>query len=175
MKLKIHIIGGPGSGKTWIAHQLSGVYSVPTFDLDDIFWDKNAHHYGVKAPPKKRNSELKKILSNRSWIVEGVYYSWLKDSFHLADLIIILKTSIWLRDARILRRFVKRKLGMITTKKESLNDLQRLIKWNHGYDNNNLKTALAFVSEYQDKIIFPRNQNQIIREINLRKLTTNYA
>jgi adenylate kinase family enzyme len=175
VNLKIHITGGPGSGKTWIAHKLSGTYNIPAFDLDHIFWEKNARHYGIKAPPEKRDSELKKILSNRSWIIEGVYYSWLRDSFHLADLIIILKTSIWLRDVRIIRRFVKRKLGMITTKRESLSDLQKLIKWNHGYDNNNLKPALDFVSEYQDKIIFPQNESQIIREIDLRKLTTNHT
>jgi adenylate kinase family enzyme len=173
MKLKIHIIGGPGSGKTWMARRLSGIYNIPRFDLDDIFWDKDAHHYGVKASPKKRNSALAKILSSRSWIIEGVYYSWLKDSFELADLIIILNTSIWLRDARILRRFLKRKLGMFTTKKESLTDLQKLIRWNHGYDDNNLKPALAFVSEYKDKIIFTRNESQIIREISYRNLTTN--
>ena len=173
--MKIHIIGGPGSGKTWIAHQLSGVYNVPAFDLDDIFWDKNADHYGVKAPVKKRDAELKKILCNRSWIIEGVYYSWLRESFHLSDLIIILKTSVWLRDVRILRRFMKRKLGMIKTKKESLTDLQRLIKWNHAYDNDNLKPALAFVSRYQDKIIFPQNGNQIISEISFRNLSTNYT
>ena len=172
MNLKIHIIGGPGSGKTWIARQLSGVYNIPAFDLDDIFWEKNAPHYGIKSPPEKRDSELKEILSKRSWIIEGVYYSWLTDSFHLADLIIILKTSIWLRDVRIVRRFAKRKLGMITTKRESLRDLQKLIKWNHGYDSNNLKPALDLVSEYQDKIIFPQNESQIISEINLRNLTT---
>ena len=173
--MRIHIIGGPGSGKTWIACQLSEAYRVPRFDLDDIFWDKNAHHYGIKAPPEKRNSDLKKILSKRSWIIEGVYYSWLKDSFHLADLIIILKTSLWLRDVRILRRFVKRKLGMTPTKKESFNDLQKLIRWNHSFDASNLKPALAFISEYQDKIIFPRNERQIIRQINLRNLKTNHT
>jgi adenylate kinase family enzyme len=173
VNLKIHIIGGPGSGKTWIARQLSGTFKIPAFDLDDIFWEKDACHYGIKAPPEKRDFELKQILSNRSWIIEGVYYSWLKASFHLADLIIILKTPIWLRDVRIVRRFVKRKLGMITTKRESLNDLQKLIKWNHGFDNNNLKPALDFVSEYQDKLIFPQSESQIIREINLRNLTTN--
>ena len=96
-----------------------------------------------------------------------------KGQLSISGSIIILKTSIWLRDVRIVRRFVKRKLGMITTKRESFNDLQKLIIWNHGYDNNNLKPALDFVSEYQDKIIFPQNESQIIREINFRNLTKN--
>jgi len=32
---------------------------------------------------------------------------------------------------------------------------------------NILRPALAFTSKYQDKIIFPRNEYQVIKEINL--------
>ena len=41
--MKIHIIGGPGSGKTWLADRLSAEFNVPAFDLDDIFWDRKWH------------------------------------------------------------------------------------------------------------------------------------
>jgi adenylate kinase family enzyme len=51
--MKIHIIGGPGCGKTWLAQHLSTKFNVPTFDLDDIFWDRSANRYGIKASTKK--------------------------------------------------------------------------------------------------------------------------
>jgi adenylate kinase family enzyme len=36
---KIHIVGGPGSGKSYIARRLSTLYNINSYDLDDIFWD----------------------------------------------------------------------------------------------------------------------------------------
>ena len=36
---KIHIIGGPGSGKSYIAKKLSTLYNIKAYDLDDLFWD----------------------------------------------------------------------------------------------------------------------------------------
>ena len=35
------------------------------------------------------------ILSKESWIIEGVYYSWLQDSFIKADVVFILKPNVF--------------------------------------------------------------------------------
>lgn len=168
--MKIHIIGGPASGKTWLAQFISNQFDIPTFDLDEIFWDRNADRYGIRTLPKKRDDELTNIISCDSWIIEGVYYSWLTNSFKAADLIIVLKTPTILRDIRILRRFMKRKLGILKTKKESIADFWRLLKWNHGYNENNLSPAMDFISEYNEKIIFPNTKDQAIQEIKKRNL-----
>ena len=88
--MKIHIIGCSGSGKTYLAKALSKKYNIPHFDLDDIQWDNNAQGYGVKMPPEKRNALLQEILSNREWIIEGVYYAWVQQSFDEADIIYVL-------------------------------------------------------------------------------------
>jgi adenylate kinase family enzyme len=85
---KIHIIGGPGSGKSYLAKKLSGRYSIPCYDLDDIFWDKNQREY-IRTPEEARQKKLSTILKNDSWIIEGVYYKWLADSFEDADKIVV--------------------------------------------------------------------------------------
>lgn len=94
-----------------------------------------------------------RVLQHDSWIIEGVYYRWLSRSFEDAGLIIILTPSVWLRDWRILKRFVKRKLSLIKSKKEKLADLWRLIKWNHGYDTDNLQRARAFIAKLNHKVV----------------------
>ena len=73
MRTKIHIIGGPGSGKSYIAKIVSEKLAIPHLDLDDIFWDKSPG-YGNKADEETRNAELEHFLAQPTWIVEGVYY-----------------------------------------------------------------------------------------------------
>ena len=40
--MKIHIIGGSGSGKTYLAENLSKKYGIRHYDLDDLQWDNDA-------------------------------------------------------------------------------------------------------------------------------------
>ncbi|MGB8451549.1 MAG: hypothetical protein WCD89_04380 [Anaerocolumna sp.] len=35
--MKIHIIGGSGTGKTYVSEKISKQYKIPHFDLDNIF------------------------------------------------------------------------------------------------------------------------------------------
>ena len=162
---KLHIIGGPGSGKTYCARQLSKKWDIDHFDLDNIFWDKSVNHYGIKNSKNKREEELKKILKKDKYIIEGVYYSWLKESFKSADLIIILKPSVWLRDYRIIRRFIKRKLGLIKSKKETLRDLINLLKYNHSYDQNNLQNALQIINKNNQNILFVKTYQELKEQL----------
>jgi adenylate kinase family enzyme len=134
---KIHIIGGPGSGKSYIARKLSTFYNIHAYDLDDIFWDRLTNAYGTKAREEDRNTALSEILNKESWIVEGVYYSWLSQAFKDADLIIMLTTPKWIRHWRISKRFIRRKIGLSTSKKETLSDFLELVKWNLRFDSDN--------------------------------------
>ncbi|WP_157037070.1 hypothetical protein [Oceanobacillus jeddahense] len=45
---KIHIVGGAGSGKTYLAKVLSDMFAIQAVDLDDLFWNKS---YGTKKDP----------------------------------------------------------------------------------------------------------------------------
>jgi hypothetical protein len=57
--------------------EIAGTYNLAAFDLYDLFWDRNATHYGVKASDEEREQALTQILASAAWIIEGVYYRWL--------------------------------------------------------------------------------------------------
>src|SRR5690625_1456589 len=122
--MKIHIIGGAGSGKSHISSQLNTEFNIPYLDLDDIFWENDAEQYGIKASKNIRDNELKKFVEQPSWIVEGVYFKWVTPSFELADKIFILDTPLQIQEERIWNRYHKRKSGELPSiKKETIESL----------------------------------------------------
>jgi adenylate kinase family enzyme len=146
--MKIHIIGGSGSGKTYIATRLAARFELPVLDLDTIFWDqKTTTPYSTKATPENRDATLAAVIRQPNWIVEGVYYSWLLSSFQQADHILVLTTPLWLRQIRIVRRFLLRKLKPTPRNKESLHSLRQLLTWNHNYERNHLAQAIALIEK----------------------------
>ena len=153
LKPRIHIIGGSGSGKSYIATKLAQHFGVPTFDLDDLFWDSAAGSYGFRTDPAKRDRQLAEIVSQDGWIIEGVYFQWLTPSFDEADVIIALTPSIWVRHWRAVRRFILRKLGWLPSKRESFADLWRLLRWSHTYDAVNLVQARRFIAERGRQVV----------------------
>lgn len=162
---KIHIVGGPGSGKTFSANKLSQVYGIPAIDLDEVFWDRAANDYNSRASESDRDQALLSILKNDSWIMEGVYYRWLSQSFEDADLIVILKPSVWIRHRRICIRFIKRKLGLVQSKNESISEFWALVKWNHKFDRDNLSRIRNFISEHKGKTVICNGYDDIRRMI----------
>jgi adenylate kinase family enzyme len=153
MHQRIHIIGGPGSGKSYAAKHLSARLGIHAYDLDDLFWDRAAQTYGIRASQADRDARLAEITRQDGWIIEGVYYHWLKPSFERADIIVVLSPNVYLRDWRIVKRFVTRKLGVVPTKRESLLDLCHLIQWNHTYDGDNLRRVLEFLRDFEHKVV----------------------
>jgi adenylate kinase family enzyme len=70
---RIHIIGGPGSGKSYAARHLSHRLGTPAYDLDELFWDRPAQSYSVQASELSRDGRLAAIAQEPTWIIEGVY------------------------------------------------------------------------------------------------------
>ena len=151
--MKIHIIGGPGSGKTFLAEKLSKELGISHFDLDDLQWDNKSASYGVKRSPGERDRLLNEVLSHNDWIIEGVYYSWCQQCFADADRIYVLNVPRYKYRYRIIRRFVRRKLGLEKGKKENLKSLRELLKWADKYQKVNLVEIRKLLIPYSDKVI----------------------
>ena len=163
--MKIHIIGCSGTGKTYLARKLSKKYNIQHYDLDDIQWDNSADGYGLKMPVNKREELLKQILSQESWIIEGVYYAWVTESFQRADVIYVLDTPSYIYKYRIIMRFIKRKLGIEKGKKETFKSVYNLLKWTNKYQNNNLKEIKKILEQYASKVVWISDSREIDRII----------
>ena len=159
--MKIHIIGCSGSGKTYLANALAKKYNIPHFDLDDIQWDNNAEGYGTKRPLEERNALLQEVLNNNEWVIEGVYYAWVQQSFDEADKIYVLDMPRYLYKSRIIIRSIKRKLGIQQGKRETLKSVYNLLKWTETFQNKNLKEIKTILDKYENKVIWLSSKKDV--------------
>jgi adenylate kinase family enzyme len=155
---RIHITGPAGSGKSYAATKLSEVLTIRRYDLDDIFWSRIDNSYNIKAEPTERDAVLHQIVETSSWVIEGVYTSWVTESLVRAHRIVVLEVDAWTCTYRILKRFVMRRLGIAKSKKmETLRGLFSLLEWNRDYIKNRLPQIRKAMDEYQGKAIFARS------------------
>ena len=151
--MKIHIIGGPGSGKSYLAQKLSRELGIPHYALDALQWDGKAEHYGTKRSPQERDALLEQILQQEDWITEGVYYAWCGRCFAEADKIYVLRVARRRWRYRIIRRFIRRRLGLETGKRETLRSLLALLRWAEQYQTKNMREIEKLLAPYREKII----------------------
>jgi adenylate kinase family enzyme len=159
--MKIHIFGCSGSGKTWLANKLDKKYNLLHCDLDNLFWDNSQGTYGVRTPAEQRGLMLKEVLKQENWVVEGVYYAWVSESFEKADKIVVLDIPASITNFRIIRRFIRRKLGLETAKKETVRSLIQLLKWIKHFRKDNFPEAMELLQPYQEKVIVLRSVKEI--------------
>ena len=70
--MRTAIIGNSGSGKTTLARALAHGLSIPTLDLDTIYWEPG--RVAVERPVPARLADLDAFCSQHpSWIIEGCY------------------------------------------------------------------------------------------------------
>lgn len=162
---KIHIVGGPGSGKTYSSNKLQEATNLIAYDLDQVFWDQSENTY-IRASKELRSEKLKEILSNNSWIIEGVYYKWLEESFQKADIIVILNPHVVIRQWRIFKRFIVRKFLLGDFRKETFSSFVELWQWNKNFDDDNMVRIKDFTSKYKEKIVYCKNYQEVGLVIN---------
>ncbi|RXZ79712.1 hypothetical protein EBB07_21930 [Paenibacillaceae bacterium] len=161
--MKIRIIGPCGSGKSSLAKALSLSYDLPYYELDNVIWKRD--ETGLKYPQAVRDTNLQAIVSQAAWIVEGAQYQeWTLSTVRQADLIFILQPNVYVRDYRIIKRFIKSRTGIeLWNYKQTFGNLVKMIvKWNHGYD---LESLLKVTEAFQGKRHVVRNRHETVRII----------
>ena len=98
---RIHIIGGPGSGKTTLAARIGPLLNVPVYDLDVIAYEGGA---GRKRELVVRRSDAERIADRPGWVTEGIYLWWTQPLADRADRIVWLDPPWRVAVYRIVRR-----------------------------------------------------------------------
>ncbi len=149
---KIYIIGAPGSGKSYIARLLSLSLNVQAHELDHLYWDPNFDRYGIATDVVTRTQMLDEILAEPAWIMEGIYHDWTTPCLEQADVIVLLKTRVWVRHWRLIRRYFQHRRKSYTGKRETFMDLLRLLVWNHRYERRELPRVMQAMSAFENKV-----------------------
>src|SRR5581483_5026788 len=103
--MRIHVIGGPASGKTELAYQLGARLGMPTYELDRIAFEGLDFN---RRPLGARCDDVKGIAASTTWITEGMFLEWSDLLLEKADLIIWLDCVQWPGVVwRIMLRFVR--------------------------------------------------------------------
>lgn len=118
---KILILGGPGSGKTTLANQLSEILGLPIINLDNINYKKG----WIQRDKKERDRIIRKKMNNDEWIIEGIYKTTLQERAEKADLIIFLEYPTYY----LLFRVIKRYLSNIGKEKKELDGCKEQLTW----------------------------------------------
>lgn len=143
---RIHIIGAPGSGKTYLARQLSARLGIERHELDDLQWDNAPGEYGKKRDAAERATMLKRITEQEKWIIEGVYHSWLNPAFEAADAIVLLQPGNFVRGLRIIRRHFSS-----DGRQQNLNQLYDLWHWGQDYAKNTFPLVVQQTEPHRHK------------------------
>lgn len=100
---KIFILGGPGSGKTTLAQDLSRRLAIPHHDLDKIGWK-----HGTDMNAWVEESAL--IADQSEWIAEGIHIISTDPLAYQADYIVLLEVPWYIAVWRVLRRHISKTL-----------------------------------------------------------------
>ncbi len=119
--VRIHIVGGPGAGKSTLAHRLSQALAVPAYELDDLRGagagarDGKGRFLAAQRPIALRRADARSIAMKSEWITEGVFISWTEDLLRHADLVIWLDVPWRVAVAKIATRHVRELLASVSS------------------------------------------------------------
>jgi len=84
---RVHVIGGPGSGKTWLAARLGAALRCPIYELD--MWP-----------------DIATISLEPTWVAEGVFLWGIAPLLERADVIVMLDLPYRVAARRIVTRHI---------------------------------------------------------------------
>lgn len=142
--MKVHIIGGPGAGKTSLSLKLAAFLNCEILHLDDIAYQNR--NFDKPTSREYRLAQVSSFTKRKSWIVEGVYFSWVGSSFKHCDKIVFIASNKLHRKNNILKRLSIN--GNLNKEQEA-----RLLKSNSEFDDLFDKRISGFLKKFESKVI----------------------
>lgn len=96
--MRIHIIGGPGSGKTTLGQAIAARFHIPHHDLDRMFNDPEAISMAFD------------IAQQANWVTENIGLVWVDPLLYWAEYIVLLEVSWPVAAWRIVTRHISKSL-----------------------------------------------------------------
>ena len=87
------IIGGSGSGKSWLAKMLGTITGLPVFHIDPMYWKAG----WVQRDMAETHQMVRSVAELDHWIFEGNNSSSFADRLDRADHLVFLDFPTWLR------------------------------------------------------------------------------
>lgn len=117
----------------------------------------------------KRRSEadrkkcLHHISASQGWIIEGIHYTWVNESFNEADLIIFLDIHYLKRIWFIIKRYVLQKAKIEKANyAPTFSIFIKMVQWNSDFKKQS-KTEILHIlrTSYSDKLIIVKKRKEI--------------
>lgn len=106
---RIHVIGGPGAGKSTLAGRIGAALNLPVYELDRIAFEGPEYR---DQPLSRRLKYIHDIAGQPGWVTEGIFVGWTDELLSAADVIIWIDHVPWrLAFTRIIGRFVQGSLS----------------------------------------------------------------
>jgi Adenylate kinase and related kinases len=163
--MKLYIVGPVSSGKSTVARLLSEQLSIPCASLDEIVHipDPAGPWGNRKRTAEERDELFHSVIRQPEWIIEDVGRPCFEAGMREADAILLLDIPAGIRKYRIVKRWVRQKIGAEACGySPRLRILKAMFQWTKDYDSgrDGLKERITV---YQKKVVVLKS-NQDIRE-----------
>jgi Adenylate kinase and related kinases len=162
--VKLYITGSVASGKSTLARRLSAATGVPCFHLDEVVHTPDpARELGNrKRTPEERDALFNEILAMPDYIIEDTGRECFARGLREVDEVVLLDIPLAIRRVRILRRFVKQKLGLERAAYRPCRKILRYLwRWANEFD----ASMAARAAENSKRFIVLRTKREIDRYV----------
>ena len=113
---RIMIVGNNGSGKSFLAKELSAITGLPLVHLDVAFWKPNWE----KTPEEEWVKKQMTFIAKEKWIIDGNHCSTMELRYKTAEMVIFLDMNRLLCQFGLLKRNGAKRSDMPQYLKEKL-------------------------------------------------------
>lgn len=172
---RVHITGGPGSGKTTLSWQIAASLNAPRYELDRIVYptQATAPTQATEQTIAEWAAEAQRISMSDRWVSDGSYSAWAEPLFQSADLLVWLDIPWRTASYRIVSRHIKATIAR-NNRFPGLRRLYRFWSWSRGYYHdrtdpglndygvpNTRKTVELLLDPYKEKLTVCRTGGDI--------------